>query len=151
MRKGQGQASSPEAKGGQENGGTEDVGAGVVGGYTGPPVLQPGKERLDFVARSIQPLVVMNWLLAAATERDARRDVLLGQHLGDFVPAIPLIPHHRGRRQQILQHPISASEVTALPLAQVEPQGTTFAVADPMELSGHTPLGATDQVGASPC
>ena len=56
----------------------------------------------------------------------------------------------RGRSRQILQHPISASEVTALPLTQVEPQGTPFAVADPIELAGHAPLGATDQVGGTP-
>ena len=83
------------------------------------------------------------------TGRDVRRGALLGQHLGDFAPAIPLIPHHRGRRQQILQPPISASEVTALPLTQVEPQGTTFVVADPMEFAGHAPL-AAHQTGLSP-
>ncbi len=33
--------------------------------------------------------------------RDARRDDLLGQHLTDFVPIVPLIPHHRGRRRQV--------------------------------------------------
>ncbi len=70
----------------------------------------------------------MDWLLAAATGRDA----LPGQHLADFVPLIPLIPN--------LEHPISTSEATALPLKQVEPQGTTFAVADPMERAGHAPL-----------
>ncbi len=49
----------------------------------------------------------------------------------DFVAVIPLIPHHRGRRRQVLAHPISTSEVTALPLTQAEPQGTAFAVAEP--------------------
>ena len=49
----------------------------------------------------------------------------------------------------ILQHPISTSEVTALPLRQVEPQGITFAVADPMELAAHAPLGATSQAGGA--
>ena len=82
----------------------------------------------------------MHWFLAAATGRDARRDALLDQHLTDFVPVLPLIPHHRGRRRQVLAHPISTGEATALPLTQVEPQGTTFAVADPMELAGHAPL-----------
>ena len=60
-------------------------------------VLQPGKEILDSVILAIQSLVVMDWFLAAATEQDA----LLGQHLTDFVPVIPLIPHHRGRRRQV--------------------------------------------------
>ncbi len=85
---------------------------------------------------------------AAATGRDARRDALLGQHPADCVPVILLILHHCGSRRQILEQHISTSEVTALPLTQVEPQGTTFAVADPMELAGHAPLGATDQAGA---
>ncbi len=58
----------------------------------------------------------------------------------DFVPIVTLIPNHRGSRRQILEHPISTSEVTALPLTQVEPQGTTFAVADHMERAGHAPL-----------
>ncbi len=111
-----------------------------VAGCKTPPVLQPGQERLDFVTPAIQPLVVMDWFLAAATRRDAKPDALLGQHLADFVPLIPLIPHHRSSRRQVLEHPISTSEVTALPLMQVEPQGTTFAVADPMELAGHAPL-----------
>ena len=81
----------------------------------------------------------MDWCLAAATGRDARRDALLGQHLTDFVAVLPLIPHHRCRRRQVLVQPISTGEVTALPLTQVEPQGTTFAVTDPMELAGHAP------------
>ncbi len=54
-----------------------------------------------------------------------------------FCPCHPLAPHHCGCRRWVLAHPISTSEVTALPLTQVEPQGTTFAVADPMELVGH--------------
>ncbi len=82
----------------------------------------------------------MHWFLAAATGRNARRDALLGQHLTDFVPVIPLIPHHRYRRRQVFEHHIGTGEVTALPLTQVEPQETTLAVADPMELAGHTPL-----------
>ena len=40
---------------------------------------------------------------------------------------------------QVLVHPISTGEVTALPLTQVESQGTTFAVTD-AELAGHAPL-----------
>ncbi len=32
----------------------------------------------------------------------------------------------------------------------MEPQGTTFAVADPVELAGHALLGATNQAGAPP-
>ncbi len=75
----------------------------------------------------------MDWFLAAATGRNARRDVLLSQHLTDFVPVIPLIPDHRGSRRQVFEHHIGTGEFTALPLTQVEPSGTTFAVADPME------------------
>ncbi len=100
----------------------EDVGAAVVAGCKTPPVLLSGKERLDFVTLVIQPLAVMHWFLAAATGRDAKRDVLLGQHLTDFAPVLPLIPHHRGRRRQVFEHPISTGEVTALPLTQVESQ-----------------------------
>ena len=47
------------------------------------------------------------------------------------------------------QH-ISTGEATALPLTQVESQGTTFAVADPMELVGHAPLGVTNQARGTP-
>ena len=90
----------------------------------------------------------MDWLPAAATGRDARRDALLDQL--DFVPVISLIPNHRSSRW-LFEHPIRASEVTVLPPTQVEPLGTTFAVADPMELAGHAPLGATNQAGAPPC
>ncbi len=72
----------------------EDVGAGVVVGCNGPPVLQSGKKILDFMTLAIQPLAVMDWFLAAATGRDARRDALLGQHLTHFVPIIPLVPDH---------------------------------------------------------
>ena len=143
----QGQASSPEEdNGGQEDGRTEDVGAAVIAGCSGPPVLLSGKKILDFVTLAIQPLAVVEWFLAAATGRDA----LLGQHLTDFVPVLPLIPHHRGRRRQVLAQHISTGEVTALPLTQVESQATTFAVTDPMELAGHAPLGATNQAGAPP-
>ena len=78
------------------------------------------------------------------------RDALPGQRLTDFVPVIPLISHHRGRRRQVLAQHISTGEVTALPLAQVESQGTTFAVTDPMEPAGHAPLGATNQGGGHP-
>ena len=72
------------------------------------------------------------------------------QHLTDLAPVLPLIPHHRGRRRQVFEHPISTGEVTALPLAQVQPQGTTFAIAEPMELAGHAPLGSTNHAGIRP-
>ncbi len=89
----------------------------VVAGYKTPPVLLSEKESVDFVTLAIQSLAVVDWFLAAATGRDARRDALLGQHLTDLVPVLPLIPHHRGRRRQVFAHPISTGEVTALPLA----------------------------------
>ncbi len=76
--------SSEEANGGQEDGKTEEVGAAVVAGCNGPPVLLSGKEILDFVTLAIQPLAVMDWFLAAATGRDA----LLGQHLTDLVASM---------------------------------------------------------------
>ncbi len=137
----QGQASSPEEdNGGQEDGRTEDAGAAVVAGCNGPPVLLSGKERLDVVTLAIQTLAVMHWFPAAATGRDARRDALPDQHLTDCVPVLPLIPHHRGRRWQVLAHPIRTGEVTALPLSQVEPQVTTFTATTPLELAGHAPL-----------
>ena len=64
----QGQVSSPEEdNGGQEDSRTEEVGAAVVAGCNGPPVLLSGKERLDCVTLAIQPLAVMHWFLAAAT------------------------------------------------------------------------------------
>ena len=53
----------------------------VVAGCNAPPVIQSGKEILDFVTLAIQPLAVMDWFLAAATGWNARRDALLGQHL----------------------------------------------------------------------
>ena len=104
----------------------EEVGAAVVAGCKAPPVLLSGKERLDCVTLAIQPLAVMDWFLAAATGRDARREALLDQHLTDFVPVLPLIADHRGRRRQVLAQHISTGEATALPLTQVESQGTTF-------------------------
>ena len=81
-----------------------DVGAAVIAGCNGPPVLLSGKERLDFVTPTLQLLAVMDWFLAAATGRDARGDILLDQHLTDFVPVIPLTPHHRGPRWQSLRN-----------------------------------------------
>ncbi len=60
----------------------------VVAGCKTSPVLQSGKERLDFVTPVIQPLAVMDWFLAAATGRDARNYTLLSQHLTDFVPIV---------------------------------------------------------------
>ncbi len=109
-----------------------------------------GTESLDFVALAIQPLAVMHWFLAAAAGQDARRDALLEQHLTDFVPVIPLIPDHRCRRRQILAQHISTGEVAASPLTQVESQGTTFAVTDPMELAGYAPLVPPIRRGAPP-
>ncbi len=52
---------------GQADSRAEDVGADVVAGCKTTPVLQSGKERLDFATPGIQPLVVMDWLLGAAT------------------------------------------------------------------------------------
>ncbi len=75
----------------------EDLGAAIIAGCKTPPVLLSGKKILDFMALAIQPLAVMDWFLGAATGRDA----LLGQHLTDFVPVLPLIPHHRDRRRQV--------------------------------------------------
>ncbi len=79
----------------------------------------------------------MDWLLAAAGW-DAGPDPLLHQHLTDFVPVMFLIPNQRGRRWQILQHPIASAP------------GATFAVADPMEFAGQCPLGAANQGGSDP-
>ncbi len=67
-----------------------------------------------------------------------------------FCSCHTLDPHHRCRRRQVLEHHISTGEVSALPLTQVEAQGTTLAVTDPMELAGHAPLGATNQAGGTP-
>ena len=89
------------------------MGAAVVADCKTPPVLQSGKENLDFVTTAIQSLVVMGWLLAAATGRDARRDALLGQHLAES----PITAAAGGR----FEDPMSTSEVAALPLTQVEP------------------------------
>ena len=63
---------------------------------------------------------------------------------------IPLIPHHRCHRRQVFEQHISTGEVTALPLAQVESQGTTFAATDPMELAGHAPLVRPIRWGGDP-
>ncbi len=95
----------------------EDVGAAVVAGFKTPPALLSGKERLDFVAPAIQPLAVMDWFLAAAT--------------GGMQGGMPCW-------DSILR--ILSLSYLALPLTQVESQGTTFAVTDPMELAGHAPL-----------
>ena len=108
-----------------------------------PPVIQSGKESLDFVTPAIQSLVVMGWLLAAATGRDARRDALLGQHLAES----PITAAAGGR----FEDPMSTSEVAALPLTQVGSRvGDHLCCEDPMELAGHAPLGATDQAGTPP-
>ena len=101
----------------------EEVGAAVVAGCNGPPVLLSGKERLDFVTPAVQPLAVMDWFLAAATGRDARRDALLGQHLTDFVAVIPFIPHHRCRRRQVLEHPIAPAKSLHCPLLRWSRRG----------------------------
>ena len=50
----------------------------------------------------------------------------------------------------ILAQHISTGEVTALPLTQVEPQGTTFAVADPMEHTGYAPPWCHQSDGDTP-
>ena len=106
------------------------------------------KKILDFVILAIQPLAVMDWFPAAATGRDARRDALPDQHLMDFVPVLPLIPHHRGRRRQVFESHIRTGEVTALPLTQVEPQATTFTVTDPIGACWScSPLLRLDAVG----
>ena len=49
-----------------------------------------------------------------------------------------------------LRTPSAAVKSLHCPLTEVEPQGTTFAVADPMELAGHAPLDATNQAGSAP-
>ena len=140
--------SSPEEDGGghQEDGRAEEVGAAVVAGCKTPPVFQSGKERLDFVTPAIQPLVVMDWLLTAATGRDARRDALLGQHLVDFVPVISLIPNHRSSRW-LLEHPTSASEVTALPSRRWSRRGPPLLWQTPWSLLVMPPLLRLDAVG----
>ena len=126
------------------------MGTAVVAGYNRPPVLLSEKERLNFVTLALQPLAVMDWFLAAATGQDVRRDDLLDQHLANCVTLTPLIPHHRGRRRQVLEQHISTSEVPALPLTEVESQETTFAAADPMGLAGHAPLVPPIRRGAPP-
>ena len=73
-----------EDSGDQEDGRMEDVGAAILAGCNGPPVLLSGKKILDFMTLAIQPLAVMGWFLAAATGWNARRDALLGQHLTDI-------------------------------------------------------------------
>ncbi len=60
-------SSSEEDGGGQGHGRAEDGGAAVVAGCKTSPVLQPGKESLDSVTHSLHLLVVMDWLLPAAT------------------------------------------------------------------------------------
>ncbi len=59
-------------------------------------------------------------------------------------------PSHRGSRRQVLEHPISTSEVTPLPFPQVQPQRRTFAVADPMSLLVMPPLVRSIRRGSAP-
>ncbi len=119
----------------------EGVGAAVVAGCNGPPVFQSGKKILDFMTLAIESLAVMHWFLAAAMGQDARQDALLGQHLTDFVAIMPFIPDHRERRRQVFAHHIGTAEVTALPLTQVESQGTTSLLSQtPWSLLAMPPL-----------
>ena len=126
------------------------MGAAVVAGCNGPPVLPSGKERLDFVAPALQPLAVMHWFLAAATGRNAKRDALLGQHLTDFVSILPLIPHHRGRRWQVFEHHIGTGEVTALPLRRWSRRGPPLLSQTPWSLLVTSPLVLPIRRGAPP-
>ena len=134
----------------------EDVGPAVVAGCETPPSLCREKsEHLDFVTPTVQPLAVMdccNGLVSYGSDgAGCKRDALLGQHLADFVPVIPLIFNHRGRRGQSLSTLSAPVQSLHCPSYKVEPQGTTFAVADPMELAGLPPSpGATDQAGGTP-
>ena len=81
---------------------------------------------------------------------DVRRDALLGQHLTDFVPVLPLIPHHRGRRRQVFAHPIRTGEVTALPLLRWSRRGSPLVSQTPSSLVVMPPLGPTSQAGLPP-
>ena len=57
-------------------------------------------------------------------------------------------PHHRGRRRQVFESHIRTGEVTALPITQVEPQGTTFTATDPIGACWScSPLLRLDAVG----
>ncbi len=131
----QGQASSPEeANGGQEDGRTEDVGAAVVAGYNGPPVLLSGKERLDVVTLAIRTLAVMHWFPAAATGRDARRDARLDKHLTDFVP----ITVAAGGRS--LRTPSALVKSLHCPSLRWSRRRPPLLPQTPLELAGHAPL-----------
>ncbi len=127
-----------------------DVGAAVIAGCNGPPVLLLGKERLDFVTPTLQPLAVMDWFLAAATGRDARGDILLDQHLTDFVPVIPLTPHHRGRRWQSLRNTSAPVKSLQCPSRRWSRRGPPLLSQTIRSLLLMPPLATTNPAGAPP-
>ncbi len=56
-------------------------------------------------SRFCDPFATLSCGHGLASSSSDRRDALLGQHLADFVPPIPLVPKHRGRRARSLRIP----------------------------------------------
>ncbi len=130
-----GQDSSPEDDGGgQGNGRAADVGAVVVAGFQDAASPSSGKRASRF-CDACDPASCGHGLASCGGGGvGARRNALLDQHLTDFVAVIPLIPHHRGSRRQVLAHPIRTSEVTALPLRRWSCRGPPLLSQTPWSL-----------------
>ncbi len=111
------------------------------------PVLQSGKERLDFVTLAIQPLAVMDWFLAAATGRDARRDALLDEHLTDFVPVIPSYPPSPQPQAAVLANTSAPVKSLHCPSRRWSRRGPPLLWQTPWSLLVMPPLLRLDAVG----
>ena len=144
----QGQDSSPEEdKSGQEDGRAEDLGAVIVADCNGPPVLQLGKDVLDFVTHLVQlPCCHGPASCGGGVGCKVRCLVLPASH--GFCPCHTLCPPSLGQCGKSFSTTSAPAKSLHCPSLRRSRRGSP--VADPMELAAVSPPWHNQSGGVPP-
>ena len=124
--------------------------ASVVAGRDAPPILEPCKHVLDFVALLIERLVIGQRDFPAFGGRYARLAASLAQGGSEPIAVIAAIGKKRfGGWQDIKDQPRTLM-IAHLPFAEQQDEGLAVAIADSVELRVQAAFRAPNAAGNSP-
>ena len=128
----------------------EGVGASIIAGRDAPPILEPRKHDLDFVALLIERLVIGQRDFPAFDRGNAGFAASFGESFAEPIAVITTVGEKRFGGWQGIEDQPRPLVIAHLPFAEHEDEGLAFAVADRMELRVQAAFGAPDTAGNSP-
>ena len=121
----------------------------VIARCNPPPVFDPGKAVLNFVALFVKRLVVGLRVLAVFLRRDAGLDAFVEKRLAKAVAIVALIAGERFRAGQLRQHQLCAFVIAHLTGRQKQNQGLAVLIGDGVQFRVQPALRAPETRGTA--